>query len=552
MTVSANDAHPYPIYNARFRVTFPFFDADGDLVTGAATPDAELSQDSGTFADATNESTELATSSGMYYLDLIGTELDTRSTAIIAKSATAGMKTTPLVLYPRRLPILRTGTAQAGAASTITLDSGASAVDDFYLGCWVNITNDSPVGALGQARMITDYVGSTKVATIEGTWGTNPSSASTFEILISEWTMLVDPVRGLGSPTAIPNAAAEAAGGLYTRGAGAGQINQDANGRVDTRTAAMSADVVTAAAIASAAIDAATFAAGAIDAAAIATGAITAAKFAAGAIDAAAIATDAIGAAELATDAVTEIRSLVSGTSDSGTTTTMVDAARTEADADYWKGNWILFTSGTIIHQCRLITAFDPATDTITFAPATTQAVGTQTYEILPAGRADVALWLGTAVNALQAGRVDAFVGAMAAAVITSGAFAAGAIDNAAFNVTETLTANPAAGGIVAASFGAGAIDAAAIAADAIGASELAADAVNEIADGIMTRASSNWEATAPVKSLGTAVMKAVHRIRDLTGTLEIYRSNGTTIHASQPITTDAANAPIDELGGAV
>ncbi|AMX93622.1 MULTISPECIES: hypothetical protein [Mesorhizobium] len=34
--------------------------------------------------------------------------------------------------------------------------------------------------------------------------------------------------------TALPNAAAEAAGGLYTRGTGAGQINQDGNGRVDT------------------------------------------------------------------------------------------------------------------------------------------------------------------------------------------------------------------------------------------------------------------------------------------------------------------------------
>jgi hypothetical protein len=42
---------------------------------------------------------------------------------------------------------------------------------------------------------------------------------------------LADSVRaGL---TALPNAAAEAAGGLYTRGTGAGQINQDANGRVD-------------------------------------------------------------------------------------------------------------------------------------------------------------------------------------------------------------------------------------------------------------------------------------------------------------------------------
>jgi hypothetical protein len=35
--------------------------------------------------------------------------------------------------------------------------------------------------------------------------------------------------------TALPNAAAEAVGGLYTRGTGAGQINQPANGQVDTR-----------------------------------------------------------------------------------------------------------------------------------------------------------------------------------------------------------------------------------------------------------------------------------------------------------------------------
>lgn len=42
--------------------------------------------------------------------------------------------------------------------------------------------------------------------------------------------------------TALPNAAAQAAGGLYTQGAGAGQINQDANGRIDVNIEAISAD----------------------------------------------------------------------------------------------------------------------------------------------------------------------------------------------------------------------------------------------------------------------------------------------------------------------
>lgn len=188
MAAASGDAHPWPIYNARYRVVFPVYDADGDLVTAMSTPDSEVSQDQGTFADATNEATEIATSSGMYYLDLVAGEMDTKCTAVIVKSATSGMKTTPLILYPRRFPVVRTGTAQAGAATTITLDSGASAKDDFYNGCYVNITNNSPANAQGQARRITDYVGSTKVATVEAAWGTNPSSASTFEILLTDDT----------------------------------------------------------------------------------------------------------------------------------------------------------------------------------------------------------------------------------------------------------------------------------------------------------------------------------------------------------------------------
>jgi hypothetical protein len=46
---------------------------------------------------------------------------------------------------------------------------------------------------------------------------------------------LADAVR-LGL-TALPNAAAEAAGGLFTRGSGAGQINQQANGQIDANVA---------------------------------------------------------------------------------------------------------------------------------------------------------------------------------------------------------------------------------------------------------------------------------------------------------------------------
>lgn len=55
---------------------------------------------------------------------------------------------------------------------------------------------------------------------------------------------LNDAVRG--GLTALPNANAEAVGGLYTRGTGAGQLNQDANGRIDSNIVAVGADATSA------------------------------------------------------------------------------------------------------------------------------------------------------------------------------------------------------------------------------------------------------------------------------------------------------------------
>gem|GEM_PF-2677253 len=91
------------------------------------------------------------------------------------------------------------------------------------------------------------------------------------------------------------------------------------------------------------------------------------------------------------------------GTADSGSTTTMVDAVRNEADNDYWKGGLIKFTSGTISGQTRSITGFTAATDTLTFEPATTQAVGTNTYELLPFGRADLLAATQASIDATEA-----------------------------------------------------------------------------------------------------------------------------------------------------
>jgi len=72
-----------------------------------------------------------------------------------------------------------TGTAQAGAASTITLHAGASAVDNFYRNQIIRLTGGT---GSGQRRQIIAYSGSTKVATVAPAWATTPNATSTFQI----------------------------------------------------------------------------------------------------------------------------------------------------------------------------------------------------------------------------------------------------------------------------------------------------------------------------------------------------------------------------------
>jgi hypothetical protein len=306
--MAASDARPFPIKNTAYRVTFPILDADGDLVSGAAGLDSEISKDGGTFADCTNEATEIATSSGMYYLDLTATEMNADTVAIIVKTTTTGAKTTPIVLYPVEAGDIdvdvtawngtavatptvagvpkvdvshingaavsttsaqvgvnvvqvsgdavaadnieadydgtgysktassirsvldlsaRRATAQAGAAGTITLDASASAVDDYYNDMVIVLVGGT--GA-GQARLITDYVGSTKVASVSPNWMTNPASGTEFSILPLG---RVDVATWLGT---VPNALS--------------------SGRVDASVGAMASNVITAAVVATGAIDA--------------------------------------------------------------------------------------------------------------------------------------------------------------------------------------------------------------------------------------------------------------------------------------------------------
>jgi hypothetical protein len=194
-----------------------------------------------------------------------------------------------------------TGAALTGATVTArrSIDGGAQAN---ATGSVSELANGQYNLALSQADTNGNQIGILLTAT-----GAIPAHF----VLVTTAGDPTDAVRG--GLTALPNAAAEAAGGLYTRGTGAGQINQPANGLIDVNVENWNTTAVPAEHTAgypivtvkdgtgtgeidttSGGVLVAALAANAITATAIATDAITAAKIATGAIDADAIADNAV------------------------------------------------------------------------------------------------------------------------------------------------------------------------------------------------------------------------------------------------------------------
>jgi hypothetical protein len=112
-------------------------------------------------------------------VDIAGSAVSTSSAQLgvnlVNWNGTAAAGTVPPDAY-----FIRNGTAQAGGATSITLDAGASATNSLYNNATILIRGGT--GA-GQVNIITAYVGSTKVATVGVAWATNPDNTSTFTII---------------------------------------------------------------------------------------------------------------------------------------------------------------------------------------------------------------------------------------------------------------------------------------------------------------------------------------------------------------------------------
>lgn len=155
---------------------------------------------------------------------------------------------------------------------------------------------------------------------------------------------LYDSVRaGL---TALPNAAAEASGGLITRGTGTGQLSVS-SGQVVLQDSSLTA-------------------------AKIGTDAITAAKIADGAIDRATFAAD------------TGLQTVRSNTAQSGGSTSITLDASASAVNDFYRDAWVTITGGTGSGQTRQITAYNGTSKAATVATWATNPDNTSTFAVLP------------------------------------------------------------------------------------------------------------------------------------------------------------------------
>ena len=131
----------------------------------------------------TNTTNDFVDEGDFYSITLTGAELSCeRVTVTIIATVNGGFSvyTFGCHLAMDIRGVMRCGTAQSGAAQSITLDAGASAVTDFYRNRTICIVAGTGFGQ--GCKIGTAYNGTTKVLTVDSVWTTNPDSTTFFHI----------------------------------------------------------------------------------------------------------------------------------------------------------------------------------------------------------------------------------------------------------------------------------------------------------------------------------------------------------------------------------
>lgn len=179
----------------KFRAAATTPEADGTTQIGGAidgTKKYDFSDFTGTYQIISSNAGDTTQTITLSYRDVTGaiqSEVKTLNGTTVVTSATSIERIMKAVksatcagdVALESQTAVKTGTAQGAGngVNQIQLDAGASAVDGFYTGMVLRLTGGTGSGQIAQ---IIDYVGSTKLATISRTWGTQPDGTSVFRV----------------------------------------------------------------------------------------------------------------------------------------------------------------------------------------------------------------------------------------------------------------------------------------------------------------------------------------------------------------------------------
>ena len=233
--MASTDARPVPRKNTAFRAYFPILDADGDPVTGATALDSEASIDGASFADCTNEATEIGTS-GIYYLDLTASEMNGDAVVVRVQTSSTGAKTTVLVFYPEEAGDVRANVVQVGGTtvdltafgvtSLGALSSGAAGSFTLPSGQRANVAVGQVIVVVGKGdgRVIATYNSATGAGTTDSNFDTAAAASDSYVVFAQAAATTTPPdvnvARISGDSTAADNLEAAADGTGYNLGGG--------------------------------------------------------------------------------------------------------------------------------------------------------------------------------------------------------------------------------------------------------------------------------------------------------------------------------------------